>query len=204
LRVNTFHSLSNFRKWVAIPFDEGDKRRTLAIERFAKLLDSLCLRRTKDVLHVPDEQHYVRKIRLSPEEWAQYGQTQNIMFRAVRKQNGVFDQKSTLGMFQVQLQLRIICSDGTWQQPFSWNRRKLHLPDEREAVEASLGRDGEITCSGMECLVQSMPVGQESLPSSALFASHYGTHLSKLVALSTHRKTIATSERMDGLRRWRL
>jgi SWI/SNF-related matrix-associated actin-dependent regulator of chromatin subfamily A3 len=112
------------------------------------------------------------------------------MFRAVRNQNGMFDQKSTLGMFQVQLQLRIICNHGTWQQPFSWNRRKLHLLDEREAMEASLGRDGEITCSAcrqtmplfntgsmfhrytehcthvlcLECLEQSMPSGQESLP----------------------------------------
>jgi hypothetical protein len=210
LRVNPFHSLSNFRKWVAIPFDEGDKRRTLAIERFAKLLDSLCHRRIKDVLHLPDEQHYVRKIRLSPEERTQYDQTQNIMFRAVRNQNGVFDQKSTLGMFQVQLQLRIIRNDGTWQQPFSWNRRKLHLLDDREAVEASLGRDGEITCSAcrqtmplfdsgsmfhrytehcrhvlcMECLVQSMPVGQESLPSRCplcqpLWDTSFQAHRSK-------------------------
>jgi SWI/SNF-related matrix-associated actin-dependent regulator of chromatin subfamily A3 len=189
LRVSPLHNLSNFRKHIAIPFDEGGQRRQLSIQRFAKLLDSLCLRRTKDVLHLPEEEHRVRNIQLSLEERTQYDQTQNIMFRAVRNQNGMFDQKSTLGMFQVQLQLRIICNHGTWQQPFSWNRRKLHLLDEREAMEASLGRDGEITCSAcrqtmplfntgsmfhrytehcthvlcLECLEQSMPSGQESL-----------------------------------------
>jgi hypothetical protein len=191
LQVSPFHSLSNFRKCVAIPFDEGGKRRTLAIDRFTRLLDALCLRRTKDVLHLPDEEQRVVTIRLSPEERAQYDQTKSIMFRAIGNQNGVFDQKSTLGMFQVQLQLRIICNHGTWQQPFSWNRRKLHLLDEREAMEASLGRDGEITCSACrqtmplfnsgtmfhrytehcqhvlctECLAQSTPSGQENLPS---------------------------------------
>jgi SWI/SNF-related matrix-associated actin-dependent regulator of chromatin subfamily A3 len=156
-----------------------------------KLLDSLCLRRTKDVLHLPDEQHRVRNIRLSPEERTQYDRTRKTMDRAVRNQSGMFDQKSTLGMFQVQLQLRIICNHGTWQQPFSWNRRKLHLLDEQEAVEASLGRDGEVTCSACrqimplfntgsmfrrysehchhvlcsECLEQSMSSDQESFPS---------------------------------------
>ena len=190
LRVNPFHSLSNFRKTIAIPFDEGGKRRTIAIERFTRLLDSMCLRRTKDVLHLPAEKHQVRKIRLSPEERLQYDQTQEIMFRAVRNQNGTFDQKSTLGMFHVQLQLRILCNHGTWQQPFSWNRRKIHLLDEREALEISLGRDGEIACSVCrqpmpafnsgsmfhryvehcrhvlcsQCLKQSMPSGQEELP----------------------------------------
>lgn len=147
LRIDPFHSLATFRKFIALPFDEGNKRRKLAIERFTRLLDSLCLRRTKDLLHLPDQQNTVRIITLSPEERNQYDQTHKTMFRTVRYQNGVFDQKSTLGMFQVQLQLRIICNHGTWQQPFSWNRRKLHLLDEREAVEASLGRQGEKTCS---------------------------------------------------------
>jgi SWI/SNF-related matrix-associated actin-dependent regulator of chromatin subfamily A3 len=155
LRLEPFHSLSTFRKFISLPFDEGGKRRKLAIDRFTRLLDSVCLRRTKDLLHLPDQRNFVRNIILSREERNQYDQTYNTMFRAIRHQNGVFDQKSTLGMFQVQLQLRILCNHGTWQQQFSWNRRKLHLLDEREAVEASLGREGEATCSGCQ---QTMPL----------------------------------------------
>jgi SWI/SNF-related matrix-associated actin-dependent regulator of chromatin subfamily A3 len=189
LRADPFHSLSTFRKYIATPFDEGNKRRKLAIERFTLLLDSMCLRRTKDLLHLPEQQNIVRMIKLLPEERNQYDQTQKTMFRAVRHQHGVFDQKSTLGMFQVQLQLRIICNHGTWQQPFSWSRRKLHLLDEREAMEASLGREGEKTCSACrqtmplfgtgsffhqyeecrhvlcsECVEESKPQGQDNLP----------------------------------------
>ena len=160
LRIDPFHSLSNFRKHISVPFDEGGKRRAVATEHFARLFDSLCLRRTKELLHLPDEECRVRRIHLSPEERKQYDHTQEIMFRAVRNQNGVFDQKSTLGMFQVQLQLRIICNHGTWQQPFSWSSRKLHLLDEREALEASLGQDGEITCSACR---QIMPLFSGSM-----------------------------------------
>lgn len=112
-------------------------------------------------------------------------------------------------MFQVQLQLRILCNHGTWQQPFSWNRRKLHLLDEREAVEASLGREGEITCSACrqtmplfgtgstfqryedcrhvlcsECVEEGVPQSQEALQlrcplCSSLWAASTANHRSK-------------------------
>lgn len=155
LKIDPFHCLATFRKHIAIPFDESGKTRASAIERFTRLLDSVCLRRTKDLLHLPDLQNIMRKVMLSPEERTQYDQTQKTMWRAVRHQHGVVEGKSTLGMFQVQLQLRIICNHGTWQQLFSWNRRKLHLLDEREAIEASLGRESERTCSACR---ETMPV----------------------------------------------
>lgn len=197
LRLNPFHSLSTFRKFIALPFDEGIQRRQLAVKRFTRLLDSLCLRRTKDLLNLPDQQPRIRTIVLSPEERTQYDQTYATMFRAVRNQHGMMDHKSTLSMFQVQLQLRILCNHGTWQQPFSWSRRKLHLMDEREAMAASIGSEGEMTCSACkqpmlllnigsnfrrytencrhvlcsECLEQSLPSGQESLPTNCPLCS---------------------------------
>ena len=155
IRIIPFNNPSNFRKYICIPFEEGGKRRDLAIERFTTLLDSLCLRRTKDLLHLPEQHSRVRRIDFSPEEKMQYDQTKKIMLRAAKNQVGGFDQKSTLGLFQVQLQLRILCNHGTYQQPFSWNRRKMHLLDEREALEASLGRNGDVTCSACR---QTMPL----------------------------------------------
>lgn len=155
IRIIPFNNPSNFRKYICIPFEEGGKRRDLAIERFTRLLDSMCLRRTKDLLHLPEQHARVRRIDFSPEEKMQYDQTKKIMLRAAKNQVGLFDQKSTLGLFQVQLQLRILCNHGTYQQPFSWNRNKMHLIDAREAMEASLGRDGEVTCSTCK---QTMPL----------------------------------------------
>jgi SWI/SNF-related matrix-associated actin-dependent regulator of chromatin subfamily A3 len=159
IRIIPFNSLSTFRKYIATPFDDGGKRRNLAIERFTRLLDSLCLRRTKDLLHLPDQEDRVRRIDFSPQERLQYDQTQKMMMRAAKNQVGGFDQKSTLGLFQVQLQLRILCNHGTYQQPFSWNRRKLHLIDEREAMEASLGRDDEVTCSACKQIMSAIDAG---------------------------------------------
>lgn len=155
IRVNPFHSMSTFRKYIVIPFGEEGKRRKVAIEQFTRLLDSVCLRRTKERLHLPEQHNRVRMIQFSQEEKEQYELTHKTMFRAVHNQVGIFDHNSTLGMFQVQLQLRILCNHGTYQQPFSWNRRKLHLLDEREDMENSLGRDGEITCSVCR---QTMPI----------------------------------------------
>ncbi|ORY16159.1 SNF2 family N-terminal domain-domain-containing protein [Clohesyomyces aquaticus] len=189
LRISPFHSMSTFRKFIATPFDEGEKRSKIAIDRFTRLLDSLCLRRTKELLHLPAQQDRVRMLEFTAEEREQYEQTKKMMIRTVRNQVGIFEHKSTLGMFQIQLQLRILCNHGTFQQPFSWSRRSLHLLDEREDMESSLGRDGEITCSScrqvmpivgssslyrrytdhcrhvlcMECIEDSMPVGQETL-----------------------------------------
>ncbi|KAF2736997.1 hypothetical protein EJ04DRAFT_431957 [Polyplosphaeria fusca] len=154
LRVNPFHNLSMFRKFIAIPFDEGARQRDIAVERFTRLMDSLCLRRTKDLLHLPDLRDRVHLIDLSQEERSQYEQTKKMMTRAIRNQVGVYEHKGALGMFQMQLQLRIICNHGTYQQPFSWNRRKMHLLDEREDMESSLGGEGEVTCSSCK---QTMP-----------------------------------------------
>ncbi|KAH6622332.1 SNF2 family N-terminal domain-containing protein [Boeremia exigua] len=155
LKISPLHNIGEFKKAISVPFAEGGKRRQLSVERFTLLLDSMCLRRTKDLLHLPDPESRIHEIKLSPEERAQYEQTREIMFRAIKNQVGVFDQRSTLSQFQIQLQLRIICNHGTWQQAFSWSRRKLYLLDEREAKEIGMGSHGEATCSACR---QTMPL----------------------------------------------
>lgn len=155
LRMEPLHNLGAFKKAISVPFAEGGKRRALSIERFTCLLDSMCLRRTKDLLHLPDPESRVHRIMLSANERAQYEQTSKIMFRTVKNQVEKIDRKSTLSQFQIQLQLRIICNHGTWQQPFSWSRRKLYLLDEREARDIDLGSQGEATCSACR---QTMPL----------------------------------------------
>jgi hypothetical protein len=156
LRVNPFEKLNTFRKHISVPFDEGGQRRKTSIERFTRLLDSLCLRRTTERIHLPEQYNRTRKVKLSEEERAQYEDTYHTMSRAVRNQVSILDHPNTLGMFQVQLQLRILCNHGTYQQPFSWNRRKLLLQDEREDLENGLGNEGQAVCSNCH---QAMPLG---------------------------------------------
>jgi SWI/SNF-related matrix-associated actin-dependent regulator of chromatin subfamily A3 len=55
---------------------------------------------------------------------------------------------SALSLFQVTLQLRILCNHGTWQQPFSWAQGRLSRLDASEAgIEIALDEEGDVTCS---------------------------------------------------------
>ena len=142
-----------FRRFVSTPFDESNERREVATKNLTLLLESLCLRRSRELLHLPEPQHRIRTIKFSPEEREQYEHTKRVMNRALRQKVGDSYSKSIFGMFQVQLQLRILCNHGTYQHPFSWTRRNLQ--DEREDALNSLGGYGEVNCSACR---QSLPV----------------------------------------------
>lgn len=88
----------------------------------------------------------IRSIELSGEERVQYDTTKKTMIRALRQNVGEAHKKPFFGMFQAQLQLRILCNHGTFQQPFSWtNPRNLQM--EREDALCAVGQNGNITCS---------------------------------------------------------
>jgi len=142
-----------FRRFVSTPFDEGTERREVATKNLTLLLESLCLRRSRELLHLPEPRHTVKEIKFSPEEREQYEQTKRMMNRALRQKVGDSYSKSIFGMFQVQLQLRILCNHGTYQHPFSWAKRSLQ--DEREDALISMGGFGEVNCSACR---QSLPV----------------------------------------------
>lgn len=201
LRINPLHSMTTFRTSIVIPFNEGGKRRKLAIERLTRIIESLCLhRKKKDELELPAQYDIIREIEFSPAESAQYLHTKTMMDRAIRNQVGVFDLKGALGHFQMLLQLRIICNHGTYQHPFSWNRRKLHLLEEKEAMESLFGGDSQVTCSNckqsmpmfgdgstyrrysdrcrhvvcLECIEESMLDSEQSLPSNCPLCASLG------------------------------
>ncbi|ERF69852.1 hypothetical protein EPUS_05394 [Endocarpon pusillum Z07020] len=154
IRVAPFDSMATFRRFIVIPFEQGGNGRTSACERLRLLMDSLCLRRTKDLIHLPDQQDSIRVIEFTREEREQYEQTKKIMIRAIRQNADEAHKKSLFGMFQAQLQLRILCNHGTFQRPFSW-ASKRDLLDEKEAALCSVGQNGEIKCSSCR---QSMPI----------------------------------------------
>jgi SWI/SNF-related matrix-associated actin-dependent regulator of chromatin subfamily A3 len=110
------------------------------------LLEALCLRRTKDAIQLPGLLQHVRMLEFSPAERDQYKNTEKILRRTIRHRVGEVEKSSKFGLFQVNLQLRLLCNNGTFQQPFSWNRRSYQA--EREAVISALGQNTEITCSG--------------------------------------------------------
>jgi len=153
LRIRPFHSLAMFRRFVSIPFDENEERRAGATRNLTLLLDSLCLRRSRELLYLPAPREYDRLLEFSPEERDQYDNTVKVMNRTLRQRVSEHQTNNVFGMFQIQLQLRILCNHGTYQHAFSWNRRSLL--DEREDALCSVGDMGHVNCSACR---QSMPL----------------------------------------------
>ncbi|KAH9209007.1 SNF2 family N-terminal domain-containing protein [Leptodontidium sp. 2 PMI_412] len=153
IRVRPFHSLAMFRRFVSIPFDESEERRVIATRNLTLLLDSLCLRRSRELLHLPPPRNMDRILEFSPAERDQYDTTMKIMNRTLRQRVSEHQANNIFGMFQIQLQLRILCNHGTYQHAFSWNRRSLL--DEREDALCAIGDSGQVNCSACR---QSMPL----------------------------------------------
>lgn len=148
LRMAPFNNLSVFRKFIAKPFDQIGQPRTAAITAFTKLLDSACLRRTTEGEDIMlNRKDTVRHVELTTLERQQYTMTREIMGQAVRNLAGELETKSALSLFQIQLQLRILCNHGTWQPPFSWTRRSRDRLDEIEAgIELNWDSRSEVAC----------------------------------------------------------
>lgn len=146
IRARPFHTLSTFRQYIVTPYDEGGDRRRVACERLVQLLDSLCLRRTKERLHLPGRQDRIVKIIFNEEERKQYEDTKMKMKSYIQQKAGEFQRHKTFSMFQAVLQLRILCNHGTFQKSYmaghSASRR-----DMQEAAISALGHTKEFTCS---------------------------------------------------------
>lgn len=153
IRAEPFSRASVFRRWIEVPFEQNVEDPTVVKNRLVMLLEALCLRRTKEVINLPGLRQCIRTLDFSPAEREQYEKTKKILMRTIRQRVGEVEKSSKFGLFQANLQMRILCNHGTFQKPFSWHRRSYQ--DEREAVACALGQNGEITCSGCQ---QPMPI----------------------------------------------
>lgn len=141
-----------FRRYIVVPFEQDDDK--LAIKRLVQLNDSLCLRRTKELLQLPPLFESVKRLDLGEAEQRQYNNTKRILFRKIQQKAGEHEQTSKFGLFQANLQLRILCNHGTFQQPFSWQNERS-LRDIKEAWISAVGGNAQINCDGCS---QAMPV----------------------------------------------
>ncbi|KAL6886290.1 SNF2 family N-terminal domain-containing protein [Trichoderma longibrachiatum] len=149
IRAEPFCKASAFRKWIELPFDQRGDDLNLVKERLIMLIEAFCLRRTRDIIDLPELQQRVRVLTFSAEERKQYVDTEQILLRKHRHRVGEYKESTKFGQFQVNLQMRLLCNHGTYQQPFSWHRRSYTYRDECEAIDsATIGQSSEITCVG--------------------------------------------------------
>jgi SWI/SNF-related matrix-associated actin-dependent regulator of chromatin subfamily A3 len=153
IRARPFHNIGVFRRFIVNPFHESDSRRAEAVRRLVTLLDSLCIRRTKARLQLPDAKDLRKELEFSDPERIQYDNAVSDMSRRLKQQIDKSKSMHDFGLFQINLQLRILCNHGTYQSPFAW--RQNSWLDMREFALTSMVATGEVVCSYCK---QIMPV----------------------------------------------
>ncbi|KAL2681200.1 hypothetical protein Neosp_008807 [[Neocosmospora] mangrovei] len=167
IKADSFKEPAVFRKWIENAYEQNAEDPEQVKNRLVLLLQALCLRRTREVLNLPNTSQNVRRLDFSPEERDQYENTKNILVRTIKNRVGEIESSSKFGLFQMRLQLRILCNHGTYQKAFSWHRRSLQ--DEKEALIGSFGGHREMTCAGCQ---QPMPILGSNWAEGGRFKDH--------------------------------
>lgn len=111
LGFSPFDNVADFKKYIVAPVMKG---RGICALRL--LLDSICLRRTKILLHLPDLKEEHRLLPFSDEERDLYNAIEAEMSQIIKNQEMVEQSKRHyFGIFQLQLRLRRICDLGTYE-----------------------------------------------------------------------------------------
>lgn len=117
IRCSPLDNITEFRKHVISPIMKIEDH---GIENIRNLLDSICLRRTKKLLNLPETTYEDRRIDFSPEEKAYYAATQTEKIAMIKKNDSQGRKsKDFFGIFQLHLQLRRICNHGTFHKALS-------------------------------------------------------------------------------------
>jgi hypothetical protein len=116
IRCSPLDNLQQFRKYIVSPLLKQSEK---GVERLRLLLDSICLRRTKDLLKLPDIVPEIRFLAFSTVEKKQYLDTRETFIQTMNQHRLLPQTKSQLGVFQLQLQLRRLCNHGTFQKASS-------------------------------------------------------------------------------------
>lgn len=153
LKIFPFDRMNIFRQCITVPFKEGGIRKTMAQENLAKVLDAMCIRRTKALLNLTDLEEKTRSVYFSHEEQIQYKKTKEDMKRTMRNIITETVGNNRFGMFQAQLQLRLLCNHGTWQHQFHWARARNLLDEREDAASSFAWGNTEGTCSSCHQLI---------------------------------------------------
>jgi SWI/SNF-related matrix-associated actin-dependent regulator of chromatin subfamily A3 len=144
IRVSPLHTLPEFRKHIINPLTKGKDQGS---NRLRILLDSICLRRTKKLLNLPDIMDEDRYIDFSTLERKFYNETQAEMIAEVKLNDSqARNSKDYFGMFQLQLQLRRLCNHGTFQKAVSKSPADDLQFDPEQAFEI-LQEKGNANCT---------------------------------------------------------
>jgi len=151
IRASPLHTLPEFRKHIITPLMKGKDQSS---NHLRILLDSICLRRTKKLLNLPDIVDEDRHIDFSPMEKKFYNETQIEMIATVKQHHShAQNSKDFFGIFQLQLQLRRLCNHGTFQKGVSKSPADDLQFDPEQAFEF-LQEKGETKCAYCNIVIE--------------------------------------------------
>jgi SWI/SNF-related matrix-associated actin-dependent regulator of chromatin subfamily A3 len=111
LRIQPFNTPADFRKYIVHPMSAGNTR---GLDNLRAVLESMCLRRTRHILPLPQFMNNDEEIDLSIDEAKIY---QSIQAEANRAFHKAINSNSTVGLLssflQLILQSRLLCNHGT-------------------------------------------------------------------------------------------
>jgi len=113
LRVPSLLTTSEFRKLILQPIESSQGH---GLEKLHTLLKSLCIRRTKDLLHLAEPTTVENELHFSQVERARYVQISQAHRKAI--DDAVCGRKPADAyrtIFQVMLKLRMLCNHGTFE-----------------------------------------------------------------------------------------
>ncbi len=136
IRSSPLDDLHMFKKHIISPLMKGSEK---GVENLRQLLDSVCLRRTKQLLNLPEVISESRLLDFSQRETKQYIDTRDKLVKMISQNSLQPQNKGYLGVFQLQLQLRRLCNHGTFQKPslgveeFDPDQAIAHLKKQKQA-----------------------------------------------------------------------
>lgn len=163
LRVPQLDGASDFHSHVAGPIE---KRSLAGLQRLRALLQCICIRRTKDLLNLPEPIERIEPINLTDEECNRYRQIgeehRKAIDEAINRRN---PPDASSGLFRAILRLRMFCNTGL----FGASVLDCHKEDEGLSL---LEQGDQAVCTYCSCDVSSVAEKDSSSSGSFLSCSH--------------------------------
>ena len=141
LRVPLLDKASTFRDHVVKPIEANDG---IGFKNLRNILKSICLRRTKDLLHLPEPEEITYELELSPVEREMYYSIGESSKQAIDDVvSGRKNMEAYNGILQAIMQLRLLCNHGTFEEIFQ-RTRVAGIPDPDEALALLEEKDDAI------------------------------------------------------------
>lgn len=152
LRVQFLEQPSAFRKNISKPVERGEPE---GIFKLRGLLRAICLRRTNDILHLPQPKEKEYILDLSAEEDNEYRAIADCYREDVdRAVSSLNTTAAYNGILQAILRLRLLCNHGTYQG--SSQKANSTSSPEQDEVLALLQQSDNAICAYCSCEVVSL------------------------------------------------